>query len=181
MNPASLYHRKDLSLLFILAVYGLVYFPTLWTDYAYLDEIHQLWYNQDHSNFNMFLTQGRLLTGLLFDKFFGYLSTIEQLKLLRLFSLGGWVLTTWLWSILFTQWGRRLALQDATLWLGNLFVICSPAVAIYIGWASCMELFLGVGVALLGGHILFCSLLKEEAHTHLTITSILAALALGIV
>lgn len=122
-----------------------------------------------------------LFTGLLFDKFFGYLSTIEQLKLLRLFSLGGWVLTTWLWSILFTQWGRRLALQDATLWLGNLFVICSPAVAIYIGWASCMELFLGVGVALLGGHILFCSLLKEEAHTHLTITSILAALALGIV
>lgn len=181
MNPASLYHRKGLSLLFILAVYGLVYFPTLWADYVYLDEIHQLWHNQDHSNLHMFLTQGRLLTGLLFDKFFGSLSTIEQLKLLRLFSLGGWVLNTWLWSILFTQWARRLVLKDATLWLGNLFVICSPAVAIYIGWASCMELFLGVGVALLAGHLLFRPLMKGDERTRLPITPAFAALALGII
>lgn len=181
MNPASLYHRKGLALLFIIIVYGLVYFPTLWADYAYLDEIHQLWHNQDHSNLHMFLTQGRLLTGLLFDKFFRSLSSIEQLKWLRLFSLGGWVLTTWLWSMLFTQWARQLGLKDATLWLGNLFVICSPAVAIYIGWASCMELFLGVGAALLGGHILFQALLKEEARTKLPVTMMLAALAMGII
>jgi hypothetical protein len=55
-------------------------------NYAYLDEIHQLWHNDDNSNFLMFHTQGRWLTGLLFKKLFSSISTIEQLKYLKVFS-----------------------------------------------------------------------------------------------
>lgn len=180
MNPASLYHRKGLSLLFIIALYALVYAPTFWADFAYLDEIHQLWHNGDGSNLTMFLTQGRLLTGLLFDKLFRSIDSIEELKFLRLFSLGGWVLTTWLWSMLFTRWVRLLGLSDATLWLGNLFVICSAPVAIYIGWASCMELCLAIAAALLAGHVLFTALLKSGEGLKLSAATILMTLALGI-
>lgn len=180
MKIASLYHRKGYAFLLILALYLLVYFQAFTADYAYLDEIHQLWNNQDGSNFLMFLNQGRWLTGLLFDKFFRSITTIEQLKLLRLFSLGGWVLTTWLWATLFTQWVRQLDLKGETLWLGNLFVVCSASVAICIGFASCMEIFLATAFALLAGHVLFTALIKGKQGRQL-VQPVLLSLILGIV
>lgn len=180
MKLASLFYHKGYALLLILALYLLVYFQAFTTNYAYLDEIHQLWNNKDGSNLLMFLDQGRWLTGLLFDKFFRFISTIEQLKLLRLFSLGGWVFTTWLWTILFTRWVQLLGLKEETLWLGNLFVVCSASVAICIGFASCMEIFLATGFALLAGHLLFTALLTGKQGRQL-VPATLLSISLGIV
>ena len=181
MNAASFLRHKGFSFLAILVLYTLIYFQTFTANYAYLDEIHQLWNNRDNSNRDMFLTQGRLLTGLLFSKAFVSLSTIEGLKALRLFSLGGWVLTTWLWTLLFARWVRTLGWPESTLWLSTLFVICSASVAICIGWASCMELFLAVAFGLLAGHVLFVATAKEGAPRRLPIGALLLSLSLGIV
>src|SRR6476661_10790135 len=80
-----------------------IYFRIFFTNYAYLDEIHQLWHNDDNSNFLMFHTQGRWLTGLLFQKLFSSISRIEQLKYLRIFSFMGWMLTTFAWGYFFRK------------------------------------------------------------------------------
>ena len=85
-------------------LFFLVYFQVFFADYAYLDEIHQLWHNDDNSNFLMFHTQGRWLTGLLFKKLFSSISRIEQLKYLRIFSFTGWILTTFTWGYFFRKW-----------------------------------------------------------------------------
>ena len=181
MNAASLLRHKGYWFFVIGVLYTLIYFQTFTANYAYLDEIHQLWNNRDNSNRDMFLTQGRLFTGLLFDKAFRSLTAIEQLKGLRLFSLGGWVLTTWLWSVLFAHWVRILGWTENILWLSTLFLVCSASVAICIGWASCMELFLAIGFGLLAGHTLFVATAARSEKRRLPIGALLLSLALGVV
>lgn len=176
-----LFDRKPLLFLVIAALFCMLYFPLFTADFAYLDEIHQLWNNRDDSNLNMFLTQGRWLTGLLFQKFFASISTIEQLKLLRLFSLVGWVLTSFLLSILFRKWAIHLQWQPQTLWLATLYLACSLSVCIFVGWASCMEVFAGVAAGVGSGHILYTALVKQKGHIHLSNLTILFSLSLGVV
>jgi hypothetical protein len=69
-----------IPLLFIL-----IYFQVFFTDYAYLDEIYQLWHNDDDTNFRMLHEQGRWLGGFVFKNSFSSISRIEQLKYLRVF------------------------------------------------------------------------------------------------
>jgi hypothetical protein len=127
----------------------------------------------------MFHTQGRWLTGLLFKLFFSSISSIEQLKILRLFSLIGWIVTTLVWSGVLKRWVRLLGLPAQMWWLGSLYVVCSISVCIYIGWASCMEIFLAILAGVMGGHILFEHLNSRIGG--LRITVVLGSLALGII
>lgn len=165
----------------IAALFCLLYLPLFTADYAYLDEIHQLWNNRDASNLNMFLTQGRWLTGLLFQHFFGAIATIEDLKWLRLFSLGGWVLSSFFMSLLFGKWATRLQWQTQTLWLATLYLVCSLSVCIFIGWASCMEVFAGIAAGVGSGHLLYTALVKQKEQIHRAPVTILLSLALGVV
>jgi len=162
-------------------LFVLIYFQVFFSEYAYLDEIHQLWHNNDNSNFVMFHSQGRWLTGLLFKNFFSSISNIEQLKILRLFSFTGWVLTTLIWSLIFKKWTVLLNLPKEISWLGCLYFVCSISVCIYIGWASCMEIFLAVLASLVSGHILFKNLCEQQMGAALRITVGLSSLVLGIV
>jgi len=133
-----------IPLLFIL-----IYFQVFFTDYAYLDEIHQLWHNDDNSNFLMFHTQGRWLTGLLFENFFSSISRIEQLKYFRVFSLTGWVLTTFTWGYFSRKWFQSLDIRQELWWLSVFYFVCGISVCVYIGWASCMGVFIAVAFGLL--------------------------------
>ncbi|HEY0066485.1 MAG TPA: hypothetical protein VGB46_03955, partial [Flavisolibacter sp.] len=136
--------KKNAFLLLTPLIFLLLYHQVFVADYAYLDEAYQLWNNRDQTNYHMFLTQGRWLTGLLFRSFFGALSSIEELKYIRIFSFAGWVLTACLWLRFFRRWAAAATLDDRIPALAQVFLICSLPVAIYIGWASCFELFLGV-------------------------------------
>ena len=129
----------------------------------------------------MFHSQGRWLTGLLFKNFFSSISNIEQLKILRLFSFTGWILTTIIWSLIFKKWTVLLNLPKDIWLLGCLYFVCSISVCIYIGWASCMEIFLAVLAGLASSHILFENLFKQQMGAWLRITVGLSSLVLGIV
>src|SRR5436190_20220084 len=97
-------HDPRMYYFLIPLLFILVYFQVFFADYAYLDEIHQLWHNDDNSNFLMFHTQGRWLTVLLFKKLFSSISRIEQIKYLRIFSLTGRILIIFIWSDFFMRW-----------------------------------------------------------------------------
>jgi len=164
-----------IPLLFIL-----IYFQVFFTDYAYLDEIHQLWHNDDNSNFLMFHTQGRWLTGLLFENFFSSISRIEQLKYFRVFSLTGWVLTTFTWGYFSRKWFQSLDIRQELWWLSVFYFVCGISVCIYIGWASCMEVFIAVAFGLLSSNVLFINLLKQENKIRLRGKMIVGSLFFGI-
>jgi len=165
-----------IPLLFIL-----IYHQVFIADYAYLDEIHQLWHNNDDSNFVMFYTQGRWLTGLLFQKLFSSISKIEQLKFLRWFSLGGWIITALFWSVALKKWVQRLNLP-AELWpIGSLYMVCSISVCIYIGWASCMEVFLAIIAGLISGHLLFMPSSNQQKQFRRLILPAVSSFLVGII
>jgi hypothetical protein len=168
-------------LLAIPFVFLLIYFQVLFTDYAYLDEIYQLWHNKDNSNFIGIHSQGRWLSALLFQKLFASISTIHQLKLLRLFSLIGWITTALVWALAYKRWITWLKLPWQTWALGSLYVVCSLSVCVYIGWASCMEVFLSVLAALLSGHMLYRDLINRPNEIRLSNLILLGSLVLGII
>src|SRR5258705_2975604 len=114
---------KNHSFLLIFFLFLLIYFQVFFADYAYLDEIYLLWHNNDNTNFRLSHTQGRWLSGLLFQKLFTSISTIEQLKLLRLFSLTGWIATTFLWSVIFRKWVNLMGFNPRLGWIGILYVV----------------------------------------------------------
>jgi hypothetical protein len=173
---------KSSSALFLAIpfLFLLIYLQVFTAEYAYLDEIHQLWHNNDQSNFVMFHTQGRWITGLLFQKLFGAISTIEQLKFLRVFSLLGWIITAFVWSVMCKTWVAWLSLPNSMWPLGSLYMACTISVCIYIGWASCMEVFLAVIPALLSGHVLFKQLINQQKITGRSVLLGLTSLVLGI-
>jgi len=65
-------------------------------------------------------------------------------------------------------------------WLGSLYVVSSISVCIYIGWASCMEVFLAILAGLVSGHILFKSLYNQEK-VRVSIVIVLGSLVFGVV
>ena len=175
------FSRTDIVAYFLIPVlFVFIYFRIFFGDYAYLDEIHQLWHNDDNSNFIMFHTQGRWLTGLLFKKFFSSISTIDQIKFLRWFSFAGWIMTTFTWAIVFRKWVKLLNLAEELWLLSVAYVVCCISVCIYIGWASCMEVFLATIFGLLSAHILFKNLVKQK-ELYLSVPVIFGSLFFGLI
>jgi hypothetical protein len=174
-------HNSRIYYFLIPLLFILVYFQVFFADYAYLDEIHQLWHNDDNSNFLMFHTQGRWLTGLLFKKLFSSISRIEQIKYLRIFSLTGWILTTFIWGYFFRRWLRAFNLRKELWWLSLAYFICGISVCVYIGWASCMEVFLAIAFGLLSTSILFINVRRQDKKIHLPGKVIFGSLFFGIV
>ncbi|MET0637975.1 MAG: glucosyltransferase domain-containing protein [Chitinophagaceae bacterium] len=158
----------------------LIYYKVFFADYAYLDEAHQLWHNQDGTNFSMFLIQGRWLTGKLIDELFGSIRHIAELKMLRLISLAGWTATTLTWLWLARTWLRRSGINNHILYLSIVFIITSPAVAITIGWASCVEIFLATLFGLLSGSMLYRSLSATGAVLPLKKPALIVTVVFGL-
>jgi hypothetical protein len=145
----------------ILLIFLLVYFQVFTANYFFSDDIHQLWYNKYASAYTASASQGRWISGFVFDIFFSPISSVSQLRYLHIFSLVSWVLTTSLWYFLFTKWANQLNLDKRYIFLTTVFITCCIPVAIYIGWASCIQLFIGICAGLLSGHFLLISLLKN--------------------
>lgn len=171
--------RKPVAAIAILLVFIIIYHQVFLADYAYLDEIHQLWNNKDGSNFVMFASQGRWLTGVLINKLFSAVSSIQELKYLRIFSFSGWILTTFSIYLVLSKWASRQLIDYKTVLLLTLYTIVSAPVAIFIGWASCLELFIAVLSGLLSGTLLFNSLCGQTGYTRVSNLVLFGSLGLG--
>jgi len=133
-----------------------IFWPVFFADYAYTDEAHQLWHNDDNSNFIMVFVQGRGLTGLIMKKLFATFSTISELKWIRVISFTGWVMAVLIWNFVLNSWKKIFNLNEHWVFFLSICLPCSASVAISVGWgASLVELSLAFIAALLSGHLLF--------------------------
>jgi hypothetical protein len=164
---------------FIPLLFLLIYFQVFFADYAYLDEVYALWHNDDKTNYSV--TQGRWLSGLIFRFFFSFISSIEQLRVLRLFSFAGWVITALVWSYIYKKWVVLMGFSKETWLLGCLFTACCVPVCIYIGWAVCMQIFLGVLAGLMSGYVLFGDLYRQKEKIRFSAKGVVGSLLFGII
>jgi hypothetical protein len=153
----------------------LIYYPVFFADYAFTDEAHQLWNNQDGSNFNMFINQGRILTGYLIDGAFGKMDSISDIKWLRIFSFATMLLFIVVYGLLSIKIFDALKFDRRVWALSVLFVPCSLSTAVYIGWASCAEVFLGTLAAFLSGYVLFSKVNSSENYIKIPTSTLLVS------
>jgi hypothetical protein len=144
----------------VLLVFALgIFAPVFTADYLYLDEAFQLWRRDSDRNYQLFAPAGRLFSGIYFQEAYSFISTVEEVKWLRIISLAGWILCSWLLFHFSKQWCHRLNLPPALPFLLSVFCICSSSVTIYVAWSSCGQIFLAFLTGLLSGHILFITLM----------------------
>lgn len=153
--------KVSFSYIASLLVLVVIYFQVFTSNFAFIDEAHQLWYNDTESNFQMFLTQGRLLTGYIIAKLFSTISTIDELRWIRIISFIGWGFTILVWNIITSSWEKKFNLDKYYTFFLRIFLPCSISVAIAIGWASCVEIFLAFITGLVSGQLLFLNLIDQ--------------------
>lgn len=176
-TPKQLYLTTGIALLISL----LLYYPVFFTDYAFTDEAHQLWNNKDGSNFIMFLNQGRIITGWLFDVAFANMQSVSDIKWLRIFSFASLLVFMFVYAVYGRKLFKQLGLPAELWWLSLLFIPCSLSAAVYVGWASCAEIFFATTTAFLSGYVLFIKLNSAEQYlqipTGTLVLSVLFALS----
>ncbi|MEJ8816459.1 glucosyltransferase domain-containing protein [Lacibacter sp. H407] len=171
-------YSKQPALIIGIAVLAslLIYYPVFFADYAFTDEAHQLWNNQDGSNFTMFLNQGRIITGWLIDGAFGNMDSVADIKWLRIFSFATMLVFIVVYGLLSKKLFDALKL-DRKLWaLSVVFIPCSLSTAIYIGWASCAEIFTGTLAAFLSGYVLFSKVNSSEQYIQIPTLTLIVSL-----
>ncbi|MDB5196742.1 MAG: hypothetical protein JWP88_1113 [Flaviaesturariibacter sp.] len=149
-RQADLFYIVGLCLLFIL-----LYYPVWHADYLYTDEATQLWYYGKRAGYQMFANQGRGLTEKLMLWLFGSINTIAQVKSVRLFSFGGWLLVIPAWYYVLKSLFVKQELPAVLAAVSVSFLICLPGVSISVLWASCLELFIANTAGLLSGFFLY--------------------------
>lgn len=154
----------------------LIYYPVFFAEYAFTDEAHQLWYNNDGSNFIMFLNQGRLITGWLIDGAFGNMDSVSDIKWLRIFSFATMIVFIVLFAVLSKKLFDDLNIDRKVWALSVVFIPCSLSAAIYVGWASCAEIFLATLAAFLSGYFLFIKVNSKETYLKISTLTLVVSL-----
>lgn len=173
--------RADLLPLTVLAlIFILIYLPVWSAEYLYTDEAVQLWLYGKEPKFHMFIWQGRFITDVLFQWLFGSVQHVRQVSFIRLFSFVGWFATLPLWYGLLKKIVLQEGLDKRLAFLTSLFLICSPAVALSIGWASCLELFLANSCGFLSGWFLYNGLKTANNRTRIPPFSIFLSILFGL-
>lgn len=150
MKKQDLFGIASLMLL-LLALYH----PLFYTDYLYTDEAVQLWMYQQEPGFRMFTQQGRYLTEKLFEAWFANISTIAEIKYVRLFSLAGWLLSIPVWYTVIHRVVAKENLPGPLPFFVTLYLVTAPQLSIYVSWASCLELFLANTGGLVSGFLAY--------------------------
>ncbi|MBC7423938.1 MAG: hypothetical protein H7334_10855 [Ferruginibacter sp.] len=168
------------TLAFSWLILAILFAPILYSDYAYLDDAHFLWHNGDHSNYTIFFSQGRWLTGILLNKIFSSISTIASIKILRLFAFFSWLLFLAEFFRLGKKWQLLIGFENKLLFVSGIYIACSLSVAIYIGWAACFEVGIATLLGLWAGHLFFAHLMQNRASKITSRTALLLPAVIGI-
>jgi len=140
---------------FLMLIPLLIFYPLFTTTYFYTDEVFQLWLYGKDPSFAMFVPQGRFLNDRLFRAMYGAIDTIAQLRYLRLFALGGWLLSIPVWYKILSKIRRDEDLPPQLPFWAVLYLTTSLPFAISIQWAACMELFIANTCGLLAGYLVY--------------------------
>jgi hypothetical protein len=157
--------RKDVIYLLILISAALfIFYPVFYTEYAYTDELVGLWQWQSKigDSSGTLLQYGRYITGRLAELLFGSVSTIKELTWIRLFSLAGWLLSIPVWYYILKKITQKEKLHSMLAFFSVLYLVCTPSVAISIGWAACFEMWLANTLGLLSGYFLYRGISNED-------------------
>ena len=176
--------KKDISrIAILLAAALLIFYPVFYTEYAYTDELVGLWqwrFNIQDSSGTL-LQYGRYITGKLAVFLFGNVSTIKELTWIRLFSLGGWLLSIPVWYSVLKRIVQKEGLPEILTFFSVLYLICTPSVAISVGWAACFELFLANTLGLLSGYFLYAGIRIGNERIKVSAWYFIASVTAGVI
>jgi len=157
----------------------LVFYPVFFTDYVYTDEAHQLWHNDDKTNFFIFFEVGRALNALIMQKLYPLLKSMSQLKWMRVASLAGWAMAIIVWNVILNSWKKVFHLNERWVLFLSICLPCSITLAIVIGWAVHVAVFLAFIMGLVSGHLLFMHFYGRK-DLRISPVSIIAIVLLGL-
>lgn len=159
-----------------------IFFPLFQANYVYLDDAHLLYHNGKEESLNIWFMHGRLLSGLTIGNRWASINTIDAVKLSRIYSLSGWLLTICIYVTVAVQWARLNLIDNRIVLLSAVYLACSPFVAITCGWGgTCFTFWFAYATALLGGHVLYTQLIKHKRLPAIPIPMQLLVLLLGLV
>jgi hypothetical protein len=172
-----------------LLLYGLpvlvllvIFYPLFQANYIYLDDAHQLWYNEKGATFNIWFTHGRYIGGLLMEKAFTSINTIDAVKTIRMLSVLGWAVAICVYVRVAIQWARFNLIDNRLVLLSAVYLASSLSVAISNGWGgTCFEISLTFTAGLLSGHLLYAQLKKHNRYLSIPIHMQLLVLVLGLI
>lgn len=172
-----------------LLLYGLpvlillvIFYPLFQANFLYLDDAHQLWYNEKGATYNIWFTHGRFIGGLLMEKAFTTITTINEVKLYRIFSVIGWALAIFVYVKVAMQWARFNLIDNRLVLVSAVYIACSLSVAIANGWGgTCFEICLTFTAGLLSGHLFYAQLKKHHRYKAIPIAMQLLVLVLGVI
>ncbi|WP_143773896.1 hypothetical protein [Niastella vici] len=172
-----------------LLLYGLpvlvllvIFYPLFQANFAYLDDFHQLWYNEKGATWNIWLIHGRFIGGLFMEKVFTSINTIDAVRLTRIISVLGWVVAICIYVKVAMQWARFNLIDNRLVLISAVYLACNLTVAIANGWGgTCFEIFFTVIAGLLSGHILYAQLKKHNKIQAVPIPMQLLVLVLGLI
>lgn len=177
---SNIFCKPFMALTISLIILIFLYLPIFYTNYAYLDEIHQLWNNQDNSNYNMFFVQGRWLSGIFFNTIFARINNISDLKITRIISFFLWFLFLVEYFRIGKKWQYLIGFEPILLNLSGIYIACSISVAIYLGWGSCFEVGLATLLGLWSGHLFFEQFMLYKNWTSISKLSISLGIIAGV-
>ena len=174
--------KKDLLIIAgLIAVVLLLYYPLFFSEYAYTDELVQLWLYKKGNNYHMFLPLGRNITDLLFNQLFSSINTIQGITRLRLFSLFGWIGCIPVWYYIIKSVVAREALPEWLCFFSLLYLVSCPAFSVSVQWAACLELFIANTAGLASGFMLYnCFQSQRNGRLHYA-NAIVFSISLGLV
>ncbi|MDH7461399.1 hypothetical protein QEG73_08910 [Chitinophagaceae bacterium 26-R-25] len=172
--------RPFISILLLLLVAVVVYYPVFLNTYAYTDESAGLWQFRT-GNEHTLIQFGRLITEKMAVRLFGSINTINELLFIRLFSFCGWLLSVPVWYFIIKKICNRESLPDSMPFLATLFLICMPAVTSSIVWSACFEMFLANTAGLVSGYFLYAAIKFENGRVEVGSKFLIISIALGVV
>lgn len=159
-----------------------IFYPLLYAHYLYLDDAHQLWFNEKGATMNIWFIHGRYIGGLLMEKAFTSINTIAQVKTYRIVSVIGWAFAILIYVKVAMQWVRFQLMDSRMVLLSAVYLASSLSVAIANGWGgTCFEICITFTAGLLSGHLLYAQLQKHKRYLAIPIPMQLLVLVLGLV
>lgn len=163
----------------LIAIVLIIFYPIFFTRYVYTDEAVQLWLYRKGSGFQMFSGQGRFITEKLFQWLFSSIDTINQISYLRVFSLMGWLVCIPAWYFVIKTIVQKEKLPAHLTFFSLVYLVTMPPFALYISWASAMEMFLANTAGLLSGYILYSGMRYNSGNFSISYKHVLFSVIAG--